>query len=118
MSEETTSAPVRRTALPTGVIATIAGVFGLLYAFVLWNAVSLLVYQASGLLGLNALGWFVLSFAVLFPALAFAIAFALGWRRPAGAFALILLTGLAVVAVFWLNILAYAYAYGGSLLGG
>lgn len=118
MSDHSASASTRRTALPTGVIATIAGAFGLLYAFVLWNAVSLLVYQASGLLGLNGLGWFVLSLAVVFPAFAFAISFALGWRRPAGAFALILLTGLAVVAVFWLNVLAYAYAYGGSLLGG
>ncbi len=114
-----TSATSRRRApiLPVWVVATIAGVFGLLYAYVVWNAATLLAYQASGVLGINGFGWIVLALAVLFPIVVFAIAFAIGWRRRALPFAAILLTGLAVVAVFWVNILAYAYAYGGSLLG-
>jgi len=107
-----------RPLLPTWLVATIAGGFGLLYAYTVWNAVSLLVYQASGVLGLNGLGWFVLLLAVVFPIAAFAVAFALGRRRRAGVFVLLMLAGLALVAVFWLNVLAYAYAYGGSLLGG
>ncbi|KAA9110639.1 bacitracin resistance protein [Microbacterium rhizomatis] len=115
---ETPSAPTRRSAaLPVWVIATIAGIFGLLYAYVVWNAATLLAYQASGVLGINGLGWLVLVLAVLFPIIVFAIAFAVGWRRQAIPFAGILLTGLGLVAVFWVNILAYAYAYGGSLLG-
>lgn len=112
------SATERTPALPVPAVVAIAGVFGLFYAYVVWNAVVLLVYQAGGMLGLNALGWVLLLSAILFPIAVFAGAFALGWRRRAGAFAAILLTGLALVAVFWLNILAYAYAYGGSLLGG
>lgn len=118
MSETAAPTPVRRApVLPVWAIATIAGIFGLFYAYVVWNAATLLAYQASGVLGINGLGWIVLAFAVLFPIIVFAVAFAIGWRRRALAFAVILLTGLALVAVFWMNILAYAYAYGGSLLG-
>lgn len=107
----------RRAVLPVWLVATVAGVFGLLYAYVVWNAVAFLVVQAGGSVGLNGLGWFVMLFAVLFPIVVFAAAFALGWRRSLAAFALIMLSGLALVAVFWLNVLAYAYAYGGQLLG-
>ncbi|WP_375383989.1 bacitracin resistance protein [uncultured Microbacterium sp.] len=103
--------------LPVWIVATISGIFGLLYAYVVWNAATLLAYQASGVLGINGLGWLVLLLAVLFPIIVFAIAFAVGYRRRALPFAAILLTGLALVAVFWMSILAYAYAYGGSLLG-
>ena len=35
-----------------------------------------------------------------------------------GAFALIMLSGLGIVAVFWMNVIAYAAVYGASLLGG
>lgn len=112
-----TSPTGRRPVLPTWLIATISGVFGLFYAYVVWNAVTLLVYQASGVLGLNLVGWLVLGFAIAFPLIAFAVAFGVGWRRSAGPFALVMLAGLALVAVFWLNVLAYAYAYGASLLG-
>lgn len=106
----------RRT--PTWLLATVASVFGLFYAYAVWNAVALLVTQASGPLGLNGLGWGVLGFAVLFPMLAFGAAFALGARRPLWQFALLLLTGLALAAVFWLNVVAYAAASGATLLGG
>ena len=78
---------------------------------------TLLVAQASGPLGLNALGWAVLGFAIVFPILAFGVAFAVGYRRSLGSFALVMLVGLAVVAVLWVNVLAYAYTYGAQLLG-
>lgn len=94
--------------MPTWLIATIAGIFGLFYAYAVWGAVDFLVLQAGGALGLNGLGWFVLLFAVVFPILVFAGAFALGWRRSAWQFALLLLAGLGLAAVFWLDILAYA----------
>jgi hypothetical protein len=103
--------------MPAWLVFTIAGVLGLFYAYVVWNAVTLLVIQATGPLGLSGLGWGVLLFAVAFPILAYAGAFALGWRRRAGEFALILVTGLALVACFWLSILAYAYSAGTQLLG-
>jgi hypothetical protein len=48
----------------------------------------------------------------------FAGAFALGARRRAGEFALVLLAGLALVAVFWSNVVAYSLTQGASLVGG
>lgn len=81
------------------------------------GALDFLVLQANGGLGLNALGWFVLLFAVVFPILVFAAAFALGWRRRAWQFALLLLAGLGLAAVFWLNVLAMA-STSYSLYGG
>lgn len=107
----------RARTLPTWVVVVIAVVFGLFYAYAVWNAVDFLVAQASGPLGLNGYGWFVLLLAVLFPLLAFGVAFALGWRRSWWEFALVLLAGLGVVAVFWLNVVAYSAVYGASLLG-
>jgi hypothetical protein len=103
---------------PAWLVATIAGAFGLFYAYAVWNAVAFLIQQASGVFGLNALGWGVLLFAVVFPILVFAAAFALGTKRTPAQLALILFTGLGLVAVFWLNVIAYALAYGTSLVGG
>ena len=108
----------RRPALPVWAIATIAGAFGLFYAYAVWNALDFLIVQATGPLGLNGYGWFVLLLAIVFPVVVFAIAFALGWRRRALALALILLTGLGVVSVFWLDVLAYTQVAGAGLLGG
>lgn len=109
------AAAVRRT--PTWLVATIAGGLGLFYAYAVWNALGNLIAAASLPTGLNALGWFVWIFAVAFPIIAFAIAFAVGYKRPAHHFLLIMLTGLALVAVFWLNIVAYTTLNTASLLG-
>ncbi|WP_246533987.1 bacitracin resistance protein [Microbacterium flavescens] len=109
------SSPSKR--MPTWVVVAIAVVFGLFYAYAVWNALGFLIAQASGPLGLNGYGWFVLLLAVVFPLAAFGIAFALSWRRTAWQFALVLFTGLCLVAVFWLNVVAYAAVYGASLLG-
>lgn len=107
-----------RRVIPTWLAATIAGAFGLFYAYAVWNAVAFLVQQASGTLGLNPLGWALLLFAAAFPIIVFASALALGLRRTATALALLLLAGLGLVAVFWLNVVAYALANGASLVGG
>lgn len=115
MSETTTPA---RPPTPTWLVASIAGAFGLFYAYAVWNAVAFLIQQASGILGLNGLGWALLLFAAAFPILVFAAAFALGARRRAGEFALVLLAGLALVAVFWSNVVAYSLTQGASLVGG
>ncbi len=115
MTTAPTATPARRR--PVWVTVAVSGAFGLFYAYVVWNAVTLLVAQASGPLGLNALGWAVLGFAIVFPILAFGVAFAVGYRRSLGSFALVMLVGLAVVAVLWVNVLAYAYTYGAQLLG-
>lgn len=104
--------------MPTWLVATVAGAFGLLYAYAVWNAVAFLIAQASGPLGLNGMGWFVLLLPVAFPILVFAVAFRLGSRRRWWEFASVLLAGLALTAVFWLNIVAYAAVSGAQLLGG
>lgn len=111
----TTDAPARTT--PTWVVVAISVFFGLFYAYALWNALAFLIDQANGPLGLNGFGWFVLLLAVVFPLVAFGIAFALSWRRVWWEFAFVLLTGLAVVAVFWLDIVSYAATAGAHLLG-
>lgn len=103
-AQTTADAPRMR----TWVLASIAGGFGLFYAYLVWNAVAFLVTQATGPLGLSGLGWAVLLLAVLFPVLAFAGAFALGQRRGAGPFALLMLAGLALACVLWLNVVAYS----------
>jgi hypothetical protein len=121
MSEATTDAAASVPSEPrrpaTWIVVAISVLFGLFYAYALWNAVGFLIEQATGPLGLNGYGWFVLLLAVAFPLVAFAIAFAVGWRRRPWQFALVLLTGLCLVSVFWLNVLAYAAVYGASLLG-
>lgn len=116
MSESESIRTARRT--PTWIVATVAGAFGLFYAYAVWNAVAFLVTQASGPLGLNGMGWFVLLLPVAFPILVFAVSFRLGYRRASWELSLILLAGLALTAVFWLNIVAYAAVYGAQLLGG
>jgi hypothetical protein len=121
MSDATTdaaaSAPAGRRAMPTWVVVAFSVLFGLFYAYALWNALAFLIAQASGSLGLNGYGWFVLLLAVAFPLVAFGVAFAIGWRRDWWQFALVLFAGLCVVSVFWLNVIAYAAVYGASLLG-
>lgn len=103
--------------MPTWVLVALSVLFGLFYAYALWNALAFLIAQAGGPLGLNGYGWFVLLLAVAFPLIAFGVAFTIGWRRTAWQFALVLFAGLCLVSVFWLNVIAYAAVYGASLLG-
>lgn len=103
---------------PTWLLATISGLFGLFYAYAVWNAVAFLIAGATSAAGLNGVGWAFLLFAAAFPLLVFAAGFAIGWRRRSWELALVLLAGLGLVAVFWLNVLAYSYSNGSSLVGG
>lgn len=108
----------RRT--PTWVVATISGIFGLFFAYAMWNAIGNLVQtlQVAGDLGLglNALGWFLWIFAAVFPLMVWGAAFALGYRRAAHELLVIMFTGLALVAVFWLNVVAYTTLNTSSLV--
>ena len=117
MSEVTADAasPTRKN--PTWLVATIAGVFGLFYAYAVWNALGNLLQAAQLPTGLNTLGWFIWIFATVFPILVFAAAFAIGYRRPPHHFVLVMLTGLALTAVFWLDVVAYTTLNTASLLG-
>ncbi|WP_407358304.1 hypothetical protein [Microbacterium sp. LTA6] len=85
---------------------TVIGAAGLFYAYAVWNAVAHLVSFLPS--GLTAIGWVTFLFGVVFPIIVFVLALALGRRRNAGELALLLLTGLGVVAVFWLSLLGYS----------
>ena len=102
---------------PSWLPAAVAGAFGLFYAYAVWTAVAFLVAQASGVEGLNGGGWAILLFAVAFPIIVFVAGVVLGRRRPLLQLAVILLVGLGLVAVFWLNVLTYAITNGNSLIG-
>lgn len=116
----TSAAPAAETRrrLPTWVIVAISVLFGLFYAYFVWNAVAFLSQAASGAQPLNAYGWFVLLLSVVFPLIAFGVSFAVGWRRTWWEFALVLIAGLCVVAVFWLNILTYTVGPSGTSMIG
>lgn len=91
---------------PRWLVGLVVGLAGLFYAYAVWNAVAHLIGMAQG--GLTGVGWITLLFGVLFPAIVFAFAYAIGRRRRVGELALVLLAGLGVVAVFWLSLIGYS----------
>jgi len=115
---EETGAAVKR---PTWMVATIAGAFALLYAYAVWSGISQLVQSvqaasASGV-SLNAMGWLVWALAIVLPILLFALALSFGNSRGLRTLALLLLVGLSIVAIFWLDVMAYTSVNTSSLLG-
>ncbi|MFK4834465.1 bacitracin resistance protein [Microbacterium sp. ZW T2_14] len=115
------AAASRRGRTPTWLVAAIAGIVGLFYAYAVWNAIgnlvaTLQVFADAGLT-LNALGWFIWIFAAVFPLIVWGGAFAIGYRRAPHELLLVMLTGLALVAVFWLNVVAYTTLNSASFLG-
>ncbi|WP_228479964.1 hypothetical protein [Microbacterium abyssi] len=84
--------------------SVILGASALFYAYGVWNAVAHLVTVAQ--FGMNPYGWFVMIFSALFPIIVFIAAFAIGRRRSASEFGIVMLAGLALVAVFWMNVVA------------
>lgn len=91
---------------PRWVVAIVTGLAGLFYAYAIWNAVAHLISMAQG--GLTTLGWVTLGFGILLPAIVFMFALAVGRKRKLGEYSLVLLAGLALVAVFWLNLIGYS----------
>lgn len=124
MSENVTDAAspaVKKGRTPTWLVATISGIAGLFYAYAVWNAIGNLVatldvFGRAGLT-LNALGWFIWIFAAVFPLVVWGACFAIGYRRAPHELLLVMLTGLALVAVFWLNVVAYTTLNSASFLG-
>lgn len=102
----------RRT--PGWLVAAVAGLFGLFYAFAVWNGVGQLITQVSFFseagLSLSVTGWAVWLLTIILPIAVFAAGVAVGRSRGIGRLALLLFAGLAVVAVFWLDVIAYATA--------
>ena len=113
------SAPATRISAgsPRWLVGLVLGLAGLFYAYAVWNAVAHLIAMATPS-GLTGLGWVTLLFGVVFPALVFVFAFAIGRRRSAGELSLVLLAGLGIVAVFWLSLLGYSILNLSELTGG
>ncbi|TFD50485.1 bacitracin resistance protein [Cryobacterium frigoriphilum] len=99
-----TDAPRRA---PLWLTVTVAIVFGLFYAYDLWEAVGNLVGLniAAGDLdtSLGGSGWAVLIIGVLIPVVVYGVVFWLGRRRAVGVQALMYITGLCLVAVLSLD---------------
>lgn len=89
---------------PRWLVGLVIGLAGLFYAYAVWNAVAHLITMAQT--GLTGGGWATLLFGVVFPAIVFAFAYAIGRRRTVGELALVFLAGLGVVAVFWMSLIA------------
>lgn len=104
-----------RRAMPLWLVAAIAGFFGLFYAYAMWTAVAFLAQQAGADSGLTGYGWFVLLLPVVFPIVVFVAAVAIGRRRRILPFTLVMFTGLALVAVFWLNVFALTFTASASI---
>ncbi|GAA5149473.1 hypothetical protein GCM10025768_12750 [Microbacterium pseudoresistens] len=92
----------------------VMGLAGLFYAYAIWNAIFHLIQMAH--LGLNPTGWFTLVFAVVFPALVYLGALAVGRRRGVLGVSVALLAGLGLVAVFWLDVIGYSVLNPAALL--
>lgn len=95
---------------------TVAAVFGLLYAYDVWEAIGNMINlpRYYELLGLDPAGipWWVLVINLLVPIAAFGIAFWVGRKQHVGGKALIFLLGLAVSAALGLGLVALAGALG------
>lgn len=94
----------------------VTGLGGLAYAFVVWTAVFYAIQLSAG--GMTGSGWVLLLLPAIVSAAIFAIAFALSRRRTVGVFALVLLAGLGLSAVFLLNTFSYVLRNLEALTGG
>lgn len=92
----------------------LTGLFGLAYAFIVWNATFYVIQMAQA--GLSGYGWVVLLMPVIVPMIVFVVALALTRRRSLGILVLVMFAGLGLSAVFWLDTLSYALRNGASLL--
>jgi hypothetical protein len=88
---------------------SIAIVFGLLYAYVLWNAVGNLINLPKELGELTP--WWLLIVDVAVPVFAFVVAFLLGRRASVAARSLFFFIGLTVVACSTVASIAYVQTH-------
>ena len=95
---------------PRWIFYTLLGVFGLLYAYAVWNAIAYMIPLVG--LAVDATTWVALILAIVMPVIVYALAIALTRRRGLGVVALVLFAGLGVVAVFWLDVVGYTLSGG------
>jgi ABC-type transport system involved in cytochrome c biogenesis permease subunit len=106
----TSTMPEARAKAPAWLALTLAILFGLVFAYDVWEAIGNLAGVSSIASGLdssiNALGWVVLIVGILLPVAVFALAFWVGRRRDVLAQVLLYLAGLGTVAALSLSFLA------------
>lgn len=110
-----------RTAGRAGVVA-LAALFGVFYAWDLWEAVSTAVelpvfYEVYGF-DVAQLPWWVLVIMIALPPVVFVLALWLGRRRRLWQRAVLLIVGLAVVAALTLGLVALEAVLRPALLSG
>jgi len=88
---------------------TVAVVFGLIYAYILWGAIGDLVSLPTTLGSLTP--WWLLILAVAAPVVAYVVAFILGRRASLGVRTLYLGIGLTVVACSTVGSIAYIQSH-------
>ncbi|HEY5231396.1 MAG TPA: hypothetical protein VIJ11_10975 [Galbitalea sp.] len=91
----------------------VAVVFGLLYAYVLWNAIGNLVNLPKEFGSVTP--WWLLVLDVAVPVVAFAAAWLVGRRGSLGARAVFFLIGFAVVACSTIGSIAYVQSHFGLI---
>lgn len=91
------------------------GIMGLAYAFIIWTATFYLIQMAQ--VGISGYGWIVLLLPIIVPMIVFVVALTVARRRTLGVFIVVMLAGLGLSAVFWLDTLSYALRNGVALLG-
>jgi hypothetical protein len=102
--------------LPLWLLATLAVVFGLFYAYDVWEVIESIV-QLLGLgLSFTAMGWAVMAIAFLAPFGCFGAAFFLGRRRGLLAGIALYFTGLCVSAVLFLSLSVLLGRLGGVVV--
>ncbi|MFJ4045029.1 hypothetical protein ACIPV2_04695 [Microbacterium sp. NPDC089987] len=114
MSETSPTAAPTASRLVSLVRGFATGILGLAYAFIIWNATFYLIEMAQA--GISGYGWTVLVMPVIVPMIVFTVALMLTRRRALGVFIVVMLAGLGLSAVFWVDTLSYALRNGASLL--
>ena len=108
--------PAAQPRTPLWLDVALAALFGLFFAYDVWEVVGSIV-QLNGLgLGFSAIGWVLLVVALLAPVVSFVGAFALGRRRGVVAKAALYLAGLAVSAALFLTLTVLLGVSGGIVV--
>jgi hypothetical protein len=109
MTEKIAAEPVRRGryGVPSIVLAVVSGV---LYAYVLWEAIGNLV-QLPQALPAGTVPWWLLILDVLLPLVAYLLAFLLGRRRRLPSRAALFLIGLCLLACSTIGSIAFVQTH-------
>ncbi|SFR75104.1 hypothetical protein SAMN05428970_1854 [Agromyces sp. CF514] len=108
--------PVHTRTLPIWLDVSLAVLFGLFFAYDVWEVVESIV-QLLGLgLSFSGAGWAVMISALLAPLACFGLAFALGRKRGLLARIALYFTGLAVSAVLFLSLSVLLGQIGGVVV--